>query len=64
MSTHPHTNPLWLASFSVSQTGTIGVFDFPTLLMALVSSAALLAVAKTVVEVLAFNILPLKMIYK
>jgi hypothetical protein len=32
--------------------------------MALVSSAALLAVAKTVVEVLAFNILPLKMIYK
>jgi hypothetical protein len=49
---------------SPRQTGTIGVFDFPTLLMALVSSVALLAVAKTVVEVMAFHILPLKSVYR
>ena len=40
------------------------MFDFPTLLMALVSSVALLAVAKTVVEVLAFHVLPLKKVYR
>jgi hypothetical protein len=44
--------------------GTIGQFNFQALLVSLTSSLALLAVAKTVVDFLAFQILPLKYIYK
>ena len=47
-----------------SLAGLIGKFDFPTLLISLVSSVTLLAIAKTVVEFLAFSILPLKFIYR
>ena len=64
---HSHAESALLCSLipsSPRQTGTIGVFDVPTLLMALVSSVALLAVAKTVVEVMAFHILPLKSVYR
>ena len=48
----------------VRQSGQIGQFALQQLLLALVSSLALLAVAKTVVQVLAFSVLPLKYIYK
>ena len=44
--------------------GTIGRFDFQALLLSLTSSLALLAVAKTAIDFLAFNVLPLKFIYK
>ncbi len=47
----------------VKQSGFIGQFKFQQLLLSLVSSVALLAVAKTVVDFLAFNVLPLKYIY-
>jgi hypothetical protein len=43
--------------------GNIGQFQVRQLLLSLVSSVALLAVAKIVVDFLAFNILPLKFIY-
>ena len=48
----------------VQQTGTIGKFDFSTLLVQLVSSLGLLAVATAVVNAVAFNVLPMKHIYK
>ena len=44
--------------------GFIGQFDLATLLISLVSSVTLLAVAKSVVECLAFQVLPLRFIYK
>jgi ATP P2X receptor len=48
----------------VRQIGSIGRFDFQALLLSLTSSLALLALAKTVVECLAFQVLPLRFIYK
>jgi hypothetical protein len=45
-------------------TGTIGKFSIPALLVALVSSVTLLAIAKVVVEFLAFQVLPLRAIYR
>ena len=48
----------------MSGPGLIGQFNFQALLLALVSSVALLAVATTVVNVLAFNVLPLNFIYR
>lgn len=48
----------------VQQTGTIGKFDFSTLLVQLVSSLGLLAVATALVNFIAFSVLPMKNIYK
>jgi len=68
--------PLYLESFNtrvsrnrhgiriiVLQVGTIGGFDFQTLLLTLVSGMGLLAVATVVVDVLAVYILPQRNIY-
>jgi len=46
------------------QTSTIGVFDFQTLLVQLVSALALLGVAATIVDVLMLKILPQKKLYE
>ncbi|KAK3238487.1 hypothetical protein CYMTET_51503 [Cymbomonas tetramitiformis] len=46
------------------QQGNVGKFDFPTLLLSLVSGLALLAISQTAVDVVALYILPLKSIYR
>ncbi len=45
-------------------TGNLGQFDLLTVLLSLVSSITLLAVARNVVEFMAFSVLPLKFIYR
>jgi hypothetical protein len=63
--THTHsTLSLSDARTPLRDAGTIGQFNIGALLVALVSSVALLAVSRTVVEFLAFSVLPLKAIYK
>lgn len=50
--------------FIASLTGKIGEFNFQVLLLSLTSSVALLAVATSVVNCLAFFFLPLRFIYR
>lgn len=47
----------------VRQSGTVGHWDIPTLLVSLVTSLGLLAVAASVVNFLAFGVFPMKYIY-
>ena len=49
--------------FSIIQTGSLAVFDFQALLLVLTTSLALLAIATTIVDNLAVNVLPLKKLY-
>eukprot|EP01138_Halocafeteria_seosinensis_P004396 gb/GECG01004497.1/.p1 GENE.gb/GECG01004497.1/~~gb/GECG01004497.1/.p1 ORF type:complete len:486 (+),score=39.44 gb/GECG01004497.1/:1-1458(+) len=46
------------------QTGSIGSFSFAQLLIVLVTSLGLLAVAQSLVNTLAFNIMPMKWVYR
>lgn len=48
----------------VKQTGLVGQWDIPTLLINLVTSLGLLAVASAIVNTLAFSVLPMRYIYK
>jgi len=47
----------------ILQTGTIGKFDFQTLLLTFVSGLGLLAVATLIVDTLALRVLPRKQLY-